>query len=95
MSHFYRETTTKNIQISFRKIKIKGTVVNCIWRVTWISLSRLENEQKEKCLKEVRWLQKVLKEQVDEENRRKKELDFVFAEEAERMWNKQQEIWDR
>ena len=40
-------------------------------------------------------MQKVLKEQADEENRRKKELDFVFAEEAERMWNKQQEIWDR
>ena len=58
-------------------------------------MSRLENEQKEKCLKEVRWMQKVLKEQADEENRRKKELDFVFAEEAERMWNKQQEIWDR
>ena len=65
--------------------------------ICWIcmSLSRLENEQKEKCLKEVRWMQKVLKEQADEENRRKKELDFVFAEEAERMWNKQQEIWDR
>jgi len=60
-----------------------------------MSLSRLENEQKEKCLKDVRWMQKVLKEQADEENRRKKELDFVFAEEAERMWNKQQEIWDR
>ena len=58
-------------------------------------LTRLEQEQKEKCLKEVRWMQEVLKEQEQEERKRKQDLEFVFAEEAEKMWNKQQEIWDR
>ena len=56
---------------------------------------RLKAEEKEKTLKEVRWMQGVLADQQREEQRRRQDMELMFAEEAEKMWNKQQEIWDR
>jgi len=56
---------------------------------------RIESEQKNKCLQEVLWMQGVLRDQEAEEQRRKAEMELMYSEEAEKMWNKQQEIWDR
>jgi len=54
-----------------------------------------ERREKEKCLKEVKWMQEILEHQKNEEKRRRQEMDLLFAEEAEKMWRKQQEVWDR
>ena len=37
----------------------------------------------------------VLRDQEAEEQRRKAEMELMYSEEAEKMWKKQQEIWDR
>ncbi len=39
--------------------------------------------------------QEILEHQKNEEKRRRQEMDLLFAEEAEKMWKKQQEVWDR
>jgi len=52
-------------------------------------------EKKRKTLSEVQWMKEVIQQQEDEERRREKELELMFAEEADRMWSKQEEVWGR
>jgi len=54
-----------------------------------------ERREKDKAIKEVKWMQQVLEHQRSEEQRRRQEMELLFAEEAEKMWKKQDEIWDR
>jgi len=54
-----------------------------------------EAAEKDKMLSEVRWMRTVLQSQQEEENRRREEMELMFAEEAEKMWAKQQEVWTR
>ena len=52
-------------------------------------------EKKAKSVEEVGWMRGVLEQQQQEERRREQELDNMFAEEAEAMWEKQEEVWRR
>ena len=52
-------------------------------------------EKKRKAIEDVKWMREVIRQQQEEEQRREKEADTLFAEEAARMWSKQEEIWDR
>merc|ERR1719323_218408 len=63
------------------------------------SLSRSQDdcheEKKRKAIADVQWMQEVIRNQQAEEARREKELEMMFAEEAAKMWEKQEEIWER
>lgn len=52
-------------------------------------------EKKRKAIEDVKWMREVIRQQQEEEQRREREADTLFAEEAARMWSKQEEIWDR
>ena len=52
-------------------------------------------EKKKKAIEDVKWMHEVIRQQQEEEQRREKEADMMFAEEAARMWSKQEEVWDR
>ena len=52
-------------------------------------------DKKRKTIEDVKWMREVIRQQQEEEQRREKEADTLFAEEAARMWSKQEEIWDR
>ena len=52
-------------------------------------------EKKQKTISDVHWMKEVIQQQQQEEQRREKELELMFAEEAGKMWSKQQEVWDR
>ena len=55
----------------------------------------VQEEKKRKAIEEVKWMRNVLEQQQIEEQKREKELELMFAEEAEKMWSKQEEIWER
>ena len=52
-------------------------------------------EKKRKTLSEVQWMKEVIQQQEEEERKREKELEMMFAEEAGKMWSKQEEVWER
>ena len=62
-------------------------------------LTRLQDdchgEKKRKAIAEVEWMKEVIQQQEEEERRREKELELMFAEEADKMWRKQEEVWGR
>ena len=62
-------------------------------------LTRLQDdchaEKKRKAIAEVEWMREVIQQQEEEERRREKELELMFAEEADKMWTKQAEVWGR
>lgn len=63
------------------------------------AITRLQDdvyaEKKKKSVEEVKWMKSVLEQQQLEERKREKELELMFAEEAAKMWTKQEEVWER
>jgi len=63
------------------------------------AITRLQDdvheEKKRKAIEEVEWMRNVLEQQQEEERQREKELELMFAEEAAKMWTKQEEVWER
>ena len=63
------------------------------------ALSRSQDDchedKKRKAIADVQWMLEVVRKQQEEEQRRDKELEMMFAEEAAKMWEKQEEIWAR
>jgi len=55
----------------------------------------VQEEKKKKAVEEVEWMRNVLEQQQEEERKREKELELMFAEEAAKMWAKQEEVWAR
>jgi len=55
----------------------------------------VQGEKKRKAVEEVEWMRNVLEQQQQEEKKREKELELMFAEEAAKMWAKQEEVWER
>jgi len=56
-----------------------------------------ENDVKEKQSRteQLQWLKEVLTKQKVEEERRRKEMDLLFTEEARKMWDKQEALWEK
>ena len=52
-------------------------------------------EKRDKAMQEVIWMRGVVEEQASEERRRENEAETMYAEEAEKMWEKQEEVWRR
>ena len=52
-------------------------------------------EKRDKAMEEVIWMRGVVEEQAAEERRRENEAETMYAEEAEKMWEKQEEVWRR
>merc|ERR1711972_541732 len=44
---------------------------------------------------QLHWLKEVLTKQKVEEERRRKEMDLLFTEEARKMWDKQEALWEK
>ena len=63
------------------------------------ALTRMQDEvlkeRREKAMEEVVWMRGVVEEQALEERRRENEAETMYAEEAEKMWKKQEEVWAR
>ena len=63
------------------------------------ALTRMQDEvlkeRREKAMEEVIWMRGVVEEQALEERRRENEAETMYAEEAEKMWKKQEEVWAR
>jgi len=52
-------------------------------------------EKKKRAIADLEWMKDVIRQQQDEEQRREKELELIFSEEADKMWKKQEEIWKK
>jgi len=65
--------------------------------VNAFSAVRNETEMEDRSEKNQRlgWLRQVIDRQKEEEVKRQKEMEMLFSEEAEKMWNKQEAIWNR
>ncbi|GAB1608139.1 trichoplein keratin filament-binding protein-like [Argonauta hians] len=55
---------------------------------------QIETARKEAAQNDARWMREVLEEQMKVEKLREAELDFLFEEEAARMWKKREREWE-
>uniref|UniRef100_UPI00398EF414 trichoplein keratin filament-binding protein n=1 Tax=Pristiophorus japonicus TaxID=55135 RepID=UPI00398EF414 len=56
---------------------------------------QLQSARRERAIADAAWMKKVIEEQLQLEREREAELDTVFREEAQRMWQKREEEWER
>lgn len=82
---------TKQIQEDLEADKRKLQEMEAITRLQ----DDVQEEKKRKAVEEVEWMRNVLEQQQEEEKKREKELELMFAEEAAKMWAKQEEVWER
>ena len=63
------------------------------------AFSQVQNEQEIKEREEknqrLTWLKEVIDLQKAEEAKRQKQMEMLFSEEAEKMWNKQEAVWQK
>ena len=56
-----------------------------------------DDEEKKKATeartKQLEWLEGVIAHQKDEESKRRQQMDHLFTEEAKKMWDKQEKVW--
>lgn len=57
--------------------------------------AQLQAKEKESRTKQLEWLKDVLAKQKVEEEKRRKEMDLLFTEEARKMWDKQEKVWNQ
>lgn len=82
---------TKQIQEDLEEDRRKLQEMEAITRLQ----DDVHQEKKRKAVEEVEWMRNVLEQQQEEEIKREKELELMFAEEAAKMWSKQEEVWER
>ena len=63
--------------------------------ITSIIIIYLLTEDRSEKNQRLGWLRQVIDRQKEEEVKRQKEMEMLFSEEAEKMWNKQEAIWNR
>ncbi len=58
--------------------------------------ARREDDElkRERRRRELQWMSKVLTDQKEVERRRARQMEFMFAEEAESTWDKQERLWE-
>jgi len=56
---------------------------------------QIDVERQNRVKEDVKWMKKVIEEQVKVEKKREEELDLIYREEARRMWDKREEEWSR
>ncbi|XP_059510942.1 trichoplein keratin filament-binding protein isoform X1 [Stegostoma tigrinum] len=56
---------------------------------------QLQSARREQAVANAAWMKKVIEEQLQLEREREAELDTIFREEAQRMWQKREEEWER
>lgn len=57
--------------------------------------AQLQAKEKQSRSQQLKWLKDVLAKQKAEEERRRKEMDLLFTEEARKMWDKQEKLWEQ
>lgn len=56
---------------------------------------KLQSARRERAIADANWMKKVIEEQLQLEREREAEVDTIFREEAQRMWQKREEEWER
>ena len=79
----------KSISRNFLENKTGQLLRNLILLPPQLTEDRSEKNQR------LGWLRQVIDSQKEEEVKRQKEMEMLFSEEAEKMWNKQEAIWNR
>ena len=57
--------------------------------------AEIDVKEKQSRTEQLQWLKEVLTKQKVEEERRRKEMDLLFTEEARKMWDKQEALWEK